>query len=197
MIWPRKNSSSVVSSRTTPRRTISSRPRECAYAPVGNSGSLVCSRNGSQSMPSVLMMMVAAHSLERVEDFADGFEMNVLALQQLAHGGIGGRAHGVLLDGDGEMQVADHPADARGVRGAVRDDFVKILRLLRDGINARLGFEKSCAVLDGMLEIKSKVGAIHGACAPPAPGEHGALHAQFNARFAGVQDCDFAVDQFH
>ena len=87
------------------------------------------------------------------------------------------------------MQVADHPAEPRGFRGIAGVDFRQVLRLLRDCIDTRGGFEKNRPVIERMLQIESELPPILRHAAPAALGEGEAVHAQLDARFAGLQDC--------
>src|SRR3954469_17203464 len=120
MVWSIRKPSSDASSRTLPRRTISSRPSEWAYPPTGKSGSAVCRRNGSHSPTSmvvVLAMTVTMSRPQRREDLLHGVELQVLALADLTHRRVIDDAHRLRRDLNREVQISKQPAETSSLRG--------------------------------------------------------------------------------
>ena len=141
------------------------------------------------------MDMAMAGGMEDAENFG---KMDMLAEKHLAQGGVIGDADYIAGDLDGEMEIANEPAEARGLMPVQRKrNFQDRLGLLLDHVASLVVFEEDLAIVERMLQVEAELRAINGHPTPTALGQRTARNRQRNPRPSLGPMVKMMMDELH
>jgi hypothetical protein len=103
----------------------------------------------------------------RVEDLGGFGEGDVFAGQHLTEGGVVGDTEDGVGELEGEMEVADEPAEAGAFGGGGEGDFENGLGTLGDQISGGI-LKEDGAIAEGLGEVKAEFAAVFGSGVPAA-----------------------------
>lgn len=139
------------------------------------------------------MVPVRRAAAERKKDAGAGDECDALALEKQPQRGIVSDAHDFVGDLDLEMQVADHPAETRGLNR--NPHFQNRLVFLRDD-ETRLVLKNCGTVRERPIEIEAKLATILGDPAPAPFRERESVNRDARDRERQVWFGDGLVNDF-
>ncbi len=132
-----------------------------------------------------------------VKDLVTRRVRDVLALEHLPEGGIIRHADDFPIEFEGEVEIANQPAEARPGRGSGEGNLEHGLRLLGDEVGRAGGAEERGGIVERLFEVEPKLTPVRGDAAPSALGERVAIHRKENFREAGRGLGEWGADDFH
>ena len=127
---------------------------------------------------------------------------DAFALEELAHRGIIADTHDIAGDFDLKMQIADHPAEPRGIcsfpagKGGALDLQHRFI-LLREDVGGRVTLKNDSAIGQRRFEVETEIMSVFCDSTPAAFGEHEAFDGNAQGRKRSVPIVECAVDEIH